>query len=101
MDEQKPIVFNEADFRFDKPEPSVWTPEEFGFSAKRINERLTREDIYYRDNFELRRLAHNYWLCRRKVKNERGNSEYMIRFYCKIEPTDTIFANELFTKGLR
>ena len=80
---------------------SLWTPEEFGFTPHKINERMTREDIFYRDGgFQLRRLANDRWLCRRKMKNERGNDELLIRFFVKILPDDRAFAEALLTKGL-
>lgn len=78
-----------------------WQPEDYDFHPKRINDNLIRADIYYKDNYELRKRDYNYWLCRKRITNERGNTEYLTRFYLKILPEEIEAANWLLTKGLK
>jgi hypothetical protein len=81
------------------PEPGIkWTPEDFGFKKAAVNE--SPAPLWYFKNFELRSFPNHYWLCRRKVKNERGNTEMLHRWWVKISPSDIDFATSMFTKGL-
>jgi hypothetical protein len=80
-------------------EPKIkWTPEDFGFLIAKIGE--SPVPLWYFKNFELRSFPNDYWLCRRKVKNDKGNTEMLHRWWVKIRPDDVEFAKMLFTKGL-
>jgi hypothetical protein len=79
------------------PEPSIkWIPDDYGFERHKSN-----SSLWYYKNFELRSLANDYWLLRRKVKNERGNSEMLVKWYFLIPLDDKELADMMFTKGLR
>jgi hypothetical protein len=81
---------------------------EYGFIPHKFNETFTREDIWYKGNYEVRIVNNNSSiLCRRKTKNPKdGTTSIMIRFFLPI-PKD-FFANDdfqttlkyLLTKGL-
>ncbi len=70
-----------------------------GFEGLKINDRITREDIYYKDNFEVRLLGSGHLLCRKKVKNKNGNAEYLVRYYIKFPDSKDVL-EYLLTKGL-
>ena len=73
--------------------PSSWTPELFGF-YKAFGE----EHVYYNSNFELRRIGpieNDVWLLRKRVTNERGNKESLVKFFQYIPYNDYEFAQKL------
>lgn len=74
-----------------------WIPEDFGF-IPRSEDRI----VFYKGKYELRRKNYNNWLLRKRVKNERGNSEMLIKWgMLVIEPKEVEFAKMMFTLGLR
>jgi hypothetical protein len=74
-----------------------WIPEDFGFNA-----RSTDRDVFYKGKYELRRKKYNNWLLRKRVRNERGNTEMLVKWgMIVIEPQETEFAEMMFTLGLR
>jgi hypothetical protein len=75
-------------------ESMSWIPEDFGFFS--IPE---RPDVFYRDNYELRRMPNNMWLLRRRKKS--GNrTEILVKAYYYILEEDYIFAQYLFDRRL-
>lgn len=102
MSEEFDEILKESGFKrptFDSA--TTWEPEDYGFEPKKITDTLVRGDVYYKGNFELRRREYNYWLCRKKVINERNNTEYLQRFYLKIFPEEIEQAKWLLTSGLK
>ena len=78
-------------------EIAEWIPEDYGFVA-RDKERI----VFYKGKYELRRKQYNNWLLRKNRKNERGNTEMLIKWgMIVIEPAEIEFANLMFTLGLR
>jgi hypothetical protein len=77
-----------------------WIPEDFGFEPHKIQGRVTREDVFYKDAYQLKRLRNDFWLLRKRIRNERGNTEYLIRFYLPITPHEIKFAKELFVNKI-
>jgi hypothetical protein len=74
-----------------------WIPEDYGFVAR--DEQRT---VFFKGRYELRRKQYNNWLLRKKVKNERGNTEMLIKWgMIVIEPREVAFAELMFTLGLR
>jgi hypothetical protein len=74
-----------------------WIPEDYGFIP--ANE---RRDLFFKGKYELRRKHYNNWLMRKKWKNERGNSEMLVKWgMIVIEPSENAFADLMFTLGLR
>jgi hypothetical protein len=79
------------------PDPQdIWNPEDYGFEKHKDS-----TGLWYYKNYELRSLKNGYWLLRRKVKNERGNSEMLVKWYLNIHFHDKEFADVIFTKGLK
>ncbi len=74
--------------------------EKYGFKPHRISETVTREDLFFKDDFELRIINQSHLLCRRKTTNKNGNIEIKIRFWLPI-PEDEIVLEFLLTKGLK
>jgi len=74
--------------------------EKFGFKPHKISETVTREDLFFKDDFELRIINMSYLLCRRKTTNKKGNIEIMIRFYLPIPESEEVL-EFLLTKGLK
>ena len=80
------------------PEPSIkWIPEDYGFVRPNDS---TNKSLWYYKNYELRALQNDYWLLRRKVKNDNGNTEMLQKWYIKLTLQDKEFADIMFTKGL-
>lgn len=74
-----------------------WIPEDYGF-IPRDSSRI----VFYKGKYELRRKQYNNWLLRKNRKNERGNSEMLIKWgMIVIEPQEVEFADLMFTLGLR
>lgn len=83
---------------YKSPDPSIkWSPEDYGFE-KSAN---TEKSIWYLRNLELRALPKDYWLLRKKVKNNRGNSEMLFKWTHYIPLDDKEFADIIFTRGLK
>ena len=79
-------------------EPTIkWIPEDYGFTTP---EHLDKAVWYYK-NYELRCLKHDFWLCRKKWKYERGNQEMLLTWRLQILPEDKEWADMVFTKGLK
>ena len=83
------------DFMDPEEETGAWRPEEFGFIPS-----SSAKLFFEKRNFELVPKQYNYWLCRKKTRNSKGNTEYLVKFYVKILPTDVEFAKVMLTKAL-
>ena len=70
-----------------------WSPEEYGFKKK-----FDGADFWEKGFFELHPGKHDRWLCRRRVKNRNGNTEYLVRFFLPIDKKEV--AEYLLTRGL-
>ena len=81
----------------ESPNPSItWTPEDYGFQTP-----LGRTNVWYRKNIELRYMSGDRWLARRKVKNNNGNTELLVKWgMIRIPLDDKEFADVIFSKGL-
>ena len=75
-----------------------WRPEDYGFT---IPKHLEGKGVWYYKNYELRSLANEYWLCRRKITNKNNNTEMVVKWYLKIPIFDKQWADEIFSKGLK
>ena len=74
-----------------------WIPEQFGFTPKDDN-----RNVFYKGKYELRRKQYNNWLLRKKVRNERGNTEMLVKWgMIVIEPKEIEWAELMFSLGLR
>lgn len=81
------------------PEPSIkWSPEDFNFDSPKNK---VVPGLWYYKNFELRSLANDYWLLRRKTKNNNGNTEMLVKWYLYIPLDDKELAEIFLTKGLK
>ena len=79
-------------------EPTIkWIPEDYKFERSTTSEKA----IWYKDNLELRALAKDYWLLRKRIKNDRGNSEMLFKWTHWIPGYDKEFADIIFTRGLK
>lgn len=85
------------EFADDPVEPTMWIPEDFGFKPTNPNGSIAFE----KGNFQLIPKKFGFYLMRKRIKNERGNTEYLVKWYHKIEQSDTEWATLLFTKGLQ
>jgi hypothetical protein len=84
------------DFGIESPEhQELWMPEDFDFQPA-----SSARFFFEKRNFELVPKQHNYWLCRKKIRNAKGNTEYLVKFFVKILPTDIEFARIMLTKAL-
>lgn len=80
------------------PDPAIkWSPEDYGFESPEG----VPAGVWYKKNLELRARPYEYWLLRKKKKNERGNSEMLVKWWVKIPLDDKDFAEAMFTKGLK
>lgn len=68
----------------------TWHPFDFGFFSH-----PSLDTVFYKDNFELRLLKDGCWLLRKKRKNDKGNTEIIVKFYQYIDPEDYYFAEKL------
>lgn len=74
-------------------EKTAWHPEEYGFKKKVLG-----AEGWEKGFFELIPGKNDRWLCRRRVKNKNGNTEYLIRFFLPIDKKEV--ADYLLTRGL-
>lgn len=72
----------------------TWIPQDFGFFSSN-----DRPDVYFKDNYELRRMPGGMWLLRRKKKT-RDKVEILIKFYYHLLPEDYVFAEYLLLTRL-
>lgn len=95
---QDRLMYDDGTMPVEDGQPmSEWLPEDFNFVCVRPE----RRDIFVNGKYELRRFEHDNWLLRKKTKNKKGNSEMLVKFYFVIKPEEALFANGLFTLGLR
>jgi hypothetical protein len=73
-----------------------WTPEDYGFKSP-----LGMTGVWYSRNLELRSRPNNFWLLRKKIKNDKGNPEMLVKFFLMVCPNEKEWADQVFTKGLR
>lgn len=88
------VLTESKEGKYTKEPYRKWNPEDYGFTSPFTG-------VWYYKNLELRTLKRNYWLLRKKVKNERGNSEMLIKWRVQILPEDKDFADVMFGKGLK
>lgn len=68
----------------------TWHPFDFGFFSH-----PSLDTVFYNGNYELRLLKDGCWLLRKKLKNSRGNTEVVVKFYQFIPEDDYYFAKKL------
>ena len=77
-----------------------WSPTEYGFQIKEIDTVIDIQQVYYKGNYELRKLDTGHWLCRRlSLDITSKQPKWLVRFYMRIE--SKFIAEYLLTTGLK
>lgn len=69
-------------------ESKLWNPTDFGWGKRE------GQDVYYRQNFDLRQLRPNVWLLRKRTEVA-GEVSFLVKAFQYIHPLDYNFAKKV------
>lgn len=86
-------------------QPRQWSPLDYDFEPMYRRETGSTDagqmespyELYVRDRWELREKKPQHWELRKRV----GPNTTLVKWFMYIEPTDVLWAESLFTKGMK